>query len=484
MIKSSVPRRNVLLALAIAAIVLGGYWLLPINGQVVVIPGATNSLVMPQMYVEPSPTGAATLWVTDVVPWAHVEVTLNGETIPLKDYVTNPGGSWTWRWAVPANRNGPLVFYHDCHSGCIERGRLSLGQAQAAAPTTATPTKLGVVFANPNRDWHGRSGWDVELTYARLADKEHWGVDSLAARVQHAAAQGLRVLVRVDYAQGQSVPPTNDHIALTEYLQYLQRLARDDRLQPVYGYIIGSSYNARDSNLFAPDRPVTPAWYARVFNGFGEAVNHTDNALQVIRAQDPSARVLVGPLQPWNREQSGDQPYAINVPWLNYMNTLVASLNAGAQEKSAVGISSMAPDGFAVQAPGRPDAPELQDRSPADEPRAELSRAEWGGAQAGFRVYRDWMVVINAYPTTRGLPIFITSSNTFTPDQATVPAQNYPRGWLSAALDVVNREPQIEAFCWFLDDDRSGDTRWDLFSLSQHAGRMVDAADEFDALLR
>ncbi|RLC98280.1 MAG: hypothetical protein DRI77_05390, partial [Chloroflexi bacterium] len=105
------------------------------------------------------------------------------------------------------------------------------------------------------------------------------------------------------------------------------------------------------------------------------------------------------------------------------------------------------------------------------------------GAQAGFRVYRDWLHVINAYPATQGLPVYITSANTFAPDEPVPPAQNYPRGWLTAALDVVNEEPQIKALCWFL-DYFPHDTQWEWFSLTRQPGRLLDAAEEFDLLLR
>ena len=320
-------------------------------------------------------------------------------------------------------------------------------------------------------------------TRSRASPGDHRGTDDLAAHVRQATAKGLRALVRVDYDQGQSLPPVDDYLALTEYLQYLQRLARDDRLRSVYGYLIGSGYNALGSNSQAPEQPVTPEWYARVFNGYGEALTHTDNAVQTIRAVNPSVRVLVGPVQPWNTEQNGERRYEVDVPWLNYMNTLVAALDESAQAKAAAGIPLTAPDGFALQAPGRPNAPELDGHDRAEEPRLDLRRAEWDGAQAGFRVYRDWLAIINAYPTTRGLPVYVTSTNTFTPDEGIPPAQNYPPGWLTAALEVVNAEPQVKALCWFL-DYFPHDAQWEWFSLTRQPGRMIDAAEEFDALLR
>lgn len=68
--------------------------------------------------------------------------------------------------------------------------------------------------------------------------------------------------------------------------------------------------------------------------------------------------------------------------------------------------------------------------------------------------------------------------------EGVTPADNYPAGWLSAALAEINAEPQVQALCWFLDQDRSGDARWDDFSLTVQPGRMAEAAAEFDALLQ
>lgn len=474
--------------------VIGGYWLLPISGQVVVIPGDTAPVLLwPQMRLEPPAPQAGqplSLQVTDIVPWSHVLITLNGRSVEPKSW-TSLGRTWNWTWSLSAaetewmvsGQSTAIVFYHDCHTGCVERGRMMVGATETPKPASNLPTKLGLVFADPQRDWHRRSGWIVELAYVRPARPIYWQVDDLAARVHQALAKGLRVLIRIDYAPGQSLPPASDHLALTEYLDFVRRLARDDRLRGTYGFIIGAGFNDLSSNTLAPDRPVTPQWYARLFNGYGEAISHTDNAVQVIRSENSQARVLVGPVRPWNSDQNGERRYAIDVPWLNYMNTLVALLEETAQSKAANGIPLAAPDGFAVQAPGRLGAPELAGRSDAEEPRLDLRRSEWGQAQAGFRVYQDWLSIINSYPTTRGAPVYITSANTFVPDEGAVPAQNYARGWLTAALDVINQEPQVQALCWFM-DDIPGDDQWNHFSLARHPGRLIDAADEFDALLK
>jgi hypothetical protein len=469
-------------------IALAGYWLLPISGQVIVLPGdRTAALPWPQMRLTPAlpqPGREATLRVLDAVPWVHVLLTVDGQPLQPDKWAAGAESAWQWTLTVPNSTPYTLVFYRDCHTGCIERGRMVVGAEREVASQPLRPTKLGAVFADPGRDWHGRSAWDVELTYATLADQAFWGIDDLATRAHQAAQSGLRVLVRVDYAQGQSLPPADDQLALAEYLLYLQRLARDQRLKDVYGYLLGSGFNEAGSNSLAPDRPVTPEWYARLFNGYGEPVAHGDNAVQVIHAENPRLRVLVGPVRPWNGDQDGQQRHATGAPWLNYMNTLVYALDSAARLKSEAGIPLAAPDGFALHAPGRPSAPELAGADPEKEPRSNLPRDGWNGAQAGFRVYRDMLDVINAYPSTRGLPVYITSTNTFVSGEDIPPAQNYPQGWLTAALREVNGEPQVHALCWFLDDDRSGDARWNYFSLAERPGRLVYAAEEFDALLQ
>lgn len=485
--------------LLLILLLLGGYWLLPIAGQVVIAPAEllTNSL-WPQMRMtpaDPQPGETVTVSVTDRAPWSHVLLTVNGAPAIQNGWQEQHAlGVWTWFWSFPMPDvadagDAEASFYTDCHTGCRQRGQLSLTASAgllAQQPPATQPTKLCTVFPDPARDWHGRSGWVVHIAYMKLADDlqdTYWSVDSLAARVYAAKQQGLRVLVRIEFARGQTLPPDGDYIALSDYLAYVQRLTRDERLRAVDAFIIGSGPNAADANSLAPDRPVTPEWYGRVFNGYGEPVDHTDNVVQTMRAVNPAVRILAGPVRPWVTDQDGSRTAAMDVPWLNYMNTLVWAIDQSAAAKSAAGFVNAGADGFAVHAPGNPDAAEVSPAPAASEPLRDLPRAAWNGAQAGFRIYADWLNVINAYPSTRGLPVYITATNTFAAGAEQPPAQNYPPGWLTNALSVVNREPQVQALCWFL-DLVPGDDQWDGFSLSRHPGQLLYANQEFDALLR
>jgi len=492
--------RRFWLPVAVAGL-LAVYWLLPISGSVIV-----STVPMPEEEPwprialssgDPQPGDTVSISVTDYHPWSNVRLSIGGVPAELAGWHELPlMRNWTWLWTatVPDEPEAEIAFFVECHTGCQSRGVLTLrvnGAARTPSgshePTESRkPTKLCTVLPNPDRDWHGRSGYVVDMTYMALADDivdPYWSVDALARRVATASAQGLRVLIRVEFDRGQTLPPQGDHIALSQYLAFVQRLANDVRLRTAEAFVIGAGPNSAGSNSLAPDRPVTPEWYARVLNGYGEPVEHSNNVVQVMHRTRPGARVVVGAIRPWSMDQNGGRINRIDAPWLNYMNTLVWALDQSATQKGKAGITDALVDGFALQAPGNLHAPEIDAENQANEPTLDLQKSEWNGAQSGFRVFFDWLEIINAYSATRGLPAYITATNTFTGLSDETPAQNYPPGWLSNALQVVNQEPQIRSLCWFM-DFVPDDAQWDAFSLTKRPGQLVYAAEEFDELLR
>jgi len=212
--------------LGICIIGLAAIWLLPIQGQILIIGGAEQPAVgvWPQIWADPPivrPNEPITIYVRDNVPWAHVKLLIDGVEAARDGHYSAGGGPWTWRWQTQAPATAAYVatFYHSCQDGCIERGRVTFGNLAARqAPTPGlSPTKLGVVFADPNRMWHGRTGWTVELTYVqRQTDDADFSIDGLARRTQAAARAGLRVLVRLAYDRSQALPPAGDELALEQ----------------------------------------------------------------------------------------------------------------------------------------------------------------------------------------------------------------------------------------------------------------------------
>ncbi len=465
----------------------------PFERQVVIVPRdwqTGQAYPRFQLLTPGARTGErARIAATDTVPWAYLKLEVNGRSAQLQS--TEPDlqtGTWTWVWeyTVPEAVGYSVSLFFDCHTGCQERARVFFGQ-QTTAPSrpasTLRPTKLGLAFTSPERDWHGRSGWALELAYALSAEQDYWGVDDLSERVRFWVDRGQRVLVRVDYAQGQPLPPRDDQRALDEYLSYLRRLARDVRLQGVYGYVIGAGLNLPGSGEDALARAATPDWSARIINGFGLQPARTDHAVGVVRAENSQAHVIVGTVRPWVEGLDGAQVVNARAPWLNYFNTLAAHLEYAALEKQAAGLSDATPDGFALAASGRIATAVAMGRTPSEEPIMDMATPAWGGAQAGFQVYRDWMTVLRGYPTLASQPLYLTAVNTFVPDGTETPADNYPAGWLSTALVEIETQSQVAALIWFSDTSPT-DAQWQYFALTFPKGNLVDAAREFEQLLQ
>lgn len=465
-------------------------WVLPLSGHLFILLDQPEQ-EWPHLHLQPEsprPGERATLIVRDTTPWVHVKLMVADETEATftQAQQTPLGWEWQWRFIVPDTAVYDLVLYHDCDRGCREWARKTVSNAVNTAryPAEQIPTKLCAVFPYAGRDWHGRAAWSVELTYAQQADSLYWGVEDVARRVATAARQGHRVLLRVEYDQNQTLPPPDNVAALADYLAHVRHLARDDRFRGVYAFVIGDGFNSQEHNRQAPDNLITPAWYARVLSGYGTAVTDQNNVLAIVRAENPGARVVVGAVQPWVVDEvAGVRPYTTDAPWLNYMHTLVTLLDETAQARAAAGIPLAAPDGFAIDAPGNPESAKMDGQPPAQEPQTDLISATWHGAQLGFRVYRDWLGIINNTATTRGLPVYIIASNTYGADSTALPAQTYPEGWLTQALAEINQQPQVQSLCWFVDYFPYGE-QWAEFSLTAPVGQMAAAAAEFDTLLQ
>ena len=69
----------------ILLLLLGGYWVLPISGQVIVLPAQTSlQNLWPQIAISPAnaqPGEEITLTVTDTSPWTNVRLLVHGEPI-------------------------------------------------------------------------------------------------------------------------------------------------------------------------------------------------------------------------------------------------------------------------------------------------------------------------------------------------------------------------------------------------------------------
>jgi hypothetical protein len=150
------------------------------SGQVILRLGPASDAPWPRFSVyppSPRPDDVVRVEVIDRIPWGYILLTVNGEPAALEQIEAMPAsGIWRWRWRfrMPAEAV-ELAFYRDCHEGCRLRGRLALGDLEPTPASPPLPTKLGLVFPHPERDWKGRAGWAVDLTYAQRAEDPELG---------------------------------------------------------------------------------------------------------------------------------------------------------------------------------------------------------------------------------------------------------------------------------------------------------------------
>jgi hypothetical protein len=345
---------------------------------------------------------------------------------------------------------------------------------------------IGAQWTNNSRNWTGpggaKSGSDIQLVYATgiIQATDPNGTTQVGSRVHGSVSAGRNVFVRVDYAPGQSIPPSGNDSARTSYVTFLQSLCGNSSFSRVFGRIIGNEFNTSIENQTGP--AVTPTWYARVFNGYNAPVGDTGNAVQFIKAVQPGAQVLVGPVGPWNPDQGSDDgsQYSINMAWLNYFNELCRKIYSGA---SAKGLSV---DGFAIHAYGRPGAINPNTGQPygSSEPHNDIQGGGWApGAWAGFTVYKNWRDIINQLSTV--VPIWITETNTHT-DTDAPSSQSYPSDWYIQALaEISGAGKRFQSVCWFVDQNTGGSptSPWVNDSLTVGNGNCSQASADFNTAL-
>ena len=147
-------------------VLAGSIWLLPLRGRVLFLPETIQPMtVWPKIELDSAiPQSGQPLQITiqDAMALPHVQLAIDGLAVhPSKWEISERGAApweWTWQLDAPSSSAYDLIFYHHCDSGCIERARWTVGPLDEQR-TASTPTKLGVVFANLERDWHGKSAW-------------------------------------------------------------------------------------------------------------------------------------------------------------------------------------------------------------------------------------------------------------------------------------------------------------------------------------
>src|SRR5262249_31164970 len=130
---------------------------------------------------------------------------------------------------------------------------------------------------------NGKGMYSVEVLYTKRYTNPSAEVSKLRATV----GKGFRVILRLDYDYGQTVPANWDWVGRYDYAVKCRQIARD-MAGVVNLFVIGNEMTATYEGAIAAD------WYTIVFNSYD-----TNSAYDKIKALRPDAQVLMGALSGW-----------------------------------------------------------------------------------------------------------------------------------------------------------------------------------------
>jgi hypothetical protein len=302
---------------------------------------------------------------------------------------------------------------------------------------------LGVTFAGPEltatelltgeRAGPGTTGgptaWAVELAYT--SDQRFESV--VAEEILAKQARGFKVILRVDYARKQPIPPPGDPEALRAYAATFVRLHQLTRGQ-VRWFVVGNEGNvdaagdnpSRVTECLGGRDSCAPEWYVQVYRAVRESLRAYTNAYLIVGAPSPGGPNDV-------------------MRWTDGVDYLRAILSL---------LHPLEIDGVALHAYG----------GPADAPDHGLSQFS---AQLGqqLRAIEE--------SGLQGTPVFVTEIN-----QESAPSSGFVSGaheW----IDQHNRrsEADVVAACWFVYHDAADEwRRYALEGRPEILGTLVELA--------
>lgn len=294
-----------------------------------------------------------------------------------------------------------------------------------ALPDGAPATLAGVHFAGDRytaADVFGggpdRTGWTVELAYASDGAPE-----AVARRLTGLHRRGFRVILRVDFARGQHIPPADDPAAVAAYVDFVVKTigAAGGRVRHV---VVGNEGNIdeagddprRNTECRLGRETCAPAAYAAVYRAVRDALRPRGDVAVLVAGVSPG---------------DADHP----ARWMSGPDHLAAVLRL-------LGPGDV--DGVALHAYGLEQAP-----VPG------LPAEPLGYFQALVTRQLDVMTAAGHART----PVYITEMNAYTRPEAAFVRAAY------AWLDGLNRtgRARIRAACWFVLD---GGGAWDDVALA------------------
>ena len=323
---------------------------------------------------------------------------------------------------------------------------------------------LGVHFWDPART----PGYPVPTLFVEHVythphgdhDPAHW--NAMAGRCTALRDAGHTVLLKVKYRVGIDQPRNDDE--LNEYLHGLEALA------PQFGGIGVTFGNEPNWKRNVDDDPsVSPAWMARVFNGYGTDPGSPWNALQVWRTHAGGrCRYYLTPTGPYAPRSADVATEGVErSPWAQW----TAEFWRYSREAARVPWSRRF-DGVVLHAYARV-GPDGRANGGKLEPWRDVRESH--GWRWGTNVLQTWQEALRVAGLGRK-PVVIGEYNARTDGPS---SQTYPAGLLSNAFAYACSVfgPRMEGLAWFV--DANGDGYWREEALADGVGAVAEADTDF-----
>jgi hypothetical protein len=254
---------------------------------------------------------------------------------------------------------------------------------------------------------NGKGMYSVEQLYTQRYTNPSAEVSNLRS----IANKGFRIILRLDYDYGHTVPANWDWVARYNYAVKCGQIARD-MAGVVNLFVIGNEMTASYEGSIAAD------WYTIVFNA-----QDTNSAYDQIKATRPDAKVLMGALSGWPGF-SGEA--GSNVTFFEYFLAHVEAV-----------------DGFAVHAYSGTSF--FDGTGGTEDPRFSDMTGLHSFAEYAKRIYAKWG------PSVK--PIYITETNTYWFKNG-FSDRTYRANWIKEAYQAVDQwnqsnDMKVDALCWF-----------------------------------
>ncbi len=294
--------------------------------------------------------------------------------------------------------------------------------AQGAYPV------FGIHFWSPSASYgpiqiqNGKPMWTVEMLYTQEVknwDANKWSEET--RRLQEIYLRGFRIILRIDYAYYATVPYNNDWNAKQDFVYWTFRIAT--QFSPfLHAIIIGNELKEY------PGSPISPEWYARIFN----SPDDTDFWTVYRLVKNSCPHILLGIYAPGGWPGSGD---------ISFWEKVVHNVRKDANGKPQI-------DCFPLHA--------YSGASTVSDIRAENPRygdeCDWKGFVPYIRrIYSIFGPSKPVYITETNTQWFFGKWDTF----LNYSALSYRQGWLKEAFTAVRtwnmaNDIKICALCWYV----------------------------------